>query len=140
MHEYETDEVQGRELATKALEVFGNYLERLGTSTNKMFRIMASNENFLFRELYGYDVWGTTITGLFAPTDLDKGDWGRFSRRNDRRHFLKILHHLTSWCEPQPYGVPEAIGCFLSVEELFRFMKKGSENLLRTVFQIVLEH
>lgn len=136
--EYESDEVQRRQLATKALEVFQSYLERLETSTQKMFRLMNLGENFLLRKLYGREVWGTTITGLFARTDLDQGDLRLFSNSPDRRHLLKILHHLTSWCEPQLYGVLETIGCFLSVEEYFRFLKKGSENLMRTVFEMAL--
>lgn len=138
--EYRTDEAQKKESAIKALEVFQDYLERLETSTNKMVGLIESNEGFLFRELYGYEVWGTTASDAFSPTDLDQGDWGRFSNNNDKRHLLKILQQLTTWFTFRPYGVLEAIGCFLSVEQFFRFLKIGSENLMRTAFEVALEH
>ena len=137
--EYETDQIQKREVANKVLEVFQSYLERLETSTNKMVRLLESNESFLFRRLYGYEVWGTTASDEFSQRDLDHGDWSLFSNNNDRRHLLKILQNLTSWFTFSPYGVLEAIGCLLSVEEFFKFLKNGSENLLRTVFRITFE-
>lgn len=136
--EYQTDESQAKEASARALEVFNAYLERLEASTSKMSGVLNSNEGFLFRRMYGYEVWGTTASDHFSPTHLDRGDWSILSNNNEKRHLLKILHHLTSWCEPQPYGVSEAIGCFLSVEEYLRFVKRGSENLMRTVFQIAL--
>lgn len=137
--EYQTNEVQRKEVATKAVVMFQDYLERLENSTGKMYKLMSSDEEFLFGKLYGYEVWGTTATDWFSRTDLDQGDWSQLSNRDDKRHLLKILHHLTSQSVPQSYGFWEALGCLLSVKEFFRFLKKGSGNLLRTVFEIALE-
>jgi len=134
--EYGTNEDQSRQIAGKALQVFQDYLDRLETSTNKMMILMDSDEDILFRRLYGHSVWGGTLTGSFAPRHLDQGEWSQLSNTNDRRHFLKILIYLTTCSsETQWYGVLEAIGCLQSVGEVFRLFKNGSENLLRFVFE-----
>ena len=137
--EFETNEDQNRQVAGRALQVFQDYLDRLETTTNKMM-MMDSDEDILFRRLYGRSVWGGTLTRFFAPRRLDRGYWGQLSNTNDRRHLLKILYYLnTCSSETQRYGVLEAIGCLQSVEEVFRLFKNGSEGLLRFVFERAIE-
>jgi len=116
-----------------------SFISRLDEASNKLNGLLKLNSKYLYGFFQGSSVWGGTYNGAFLPVELDLGDWARYSNKNERRHFYKILDYMiVAFRERIPYynyGVPEAVGCFLSVEHILGLLKKTSANLMNIMFQ-----
>lgn len=118
-----------------------NFISRLDEISNKLDNLLNLDSRFIYTFFRGSSVWGGTYNGAFLPVELEGGDWSRYSNRNEKRHFLKILDYLiVDFRDITPHyllGVTEAVGCFISLRDILGQLKKASVILIKAIAKSV---
>ena len=126
-------------LIKKTLKSTCSFVSLLDNASNKLDRLLELNSHYVNHFFRGTSVWGGTTNGEFLPLNLDHGSWSRYSNQNEKRHYYKILDYIVvGFRERYPdynYGVPEAVGCFMCLEDILGMLKKASERFLIEVFR-----
>lgn len=116
-----------------------SFVSMLDRASSKLDRLMELNSHYVNHFFRGGSTWGGTYNGAFLPVDLDHGDWSRYSNQSEKRHYYKILDYIiVGFRERIPYynyGVPEAVGCFMSLDDILGLLKRASERMRNELFQ-----
>jgi len=115
------------------------FISRMAEVSNKLNDFLELDSPSVYRFFQGPSVYGATLSGFFLPVDLTTGNWGRYSNRNQKRHYYKILDFMVcGFREHSPHylwGVTEVVGCFLCLEDVLAGLKRSSRRLIDSVFE-----